>query len=114
MTQTKRITILSQEKYDGGMFCFGGGTEGSLDAVMDSLKEIRESIPPEYRHLATCEIASIGGHEGSHYATIEVTYDRPEIPQEARDRETRIRYGEMQAEAHELAVYIALRQKFGP
>lgn len=76
------VRVLKQERYDGGDFCF----DGNLDDVLASLQAIRASIPEEYRASATCEIGSESGYEGSHYASIEVNYSRPETDDEVRQR----------------------------
>lgn len=82
-----RVHVVSQEKYDEGPFFFGGEfEEGTLKAVINSLEEIRNSIPEEYRDKASCEINSVSGYEGSHYAQIAVFYTRLETPEERNKR----------------------------
>lgn len=86
---SKTITVVSQERHDDGPFCFGAGYEdGTLAAVIDSLTKIRDSIPKRYRAKARCEIDSESGYEGSHYASINVSYDRPETDAEVIERLT--------------------------
>lgn len=72
MMGTKYVTVVEQEQYAAGPFCF----DGPLDAVIDSLIAIRNSIPEEYRASAMCSIASVSDYEDSHHASIEVTYTR--------------------------------------
>lgn len=82
-----RISVLDEEQYDGGTFNFGASyTDGTLQTVLDSLIAIRDSIPKQYRSKARCNIDSSSGYEGSHYAHIEVSYDRPETDDEVVTR----------------------------
>lgn len=109
-----RVTVVSQEDHDGGPFDFGESyTRGSLLRVMRSLEAILGSIPVEYREAASCEITSRSGYEGDHNATIEVTYDRPETPDETARRVAKIEAERQQRIAQERATYEALKAKFG-
>lgn len=81
------VTVADQERYDGGPFEFGASyTDGTLDRVIESLEKIRASIPAQYRNKARCEIDSESGYEGSHYAHIEVSYERQETDEEVIER----------------------------
>ena len=72
------VTVVSQEQYDEGPFDFGASyTNGTLDRVIQSLLDIRESIPAEFRADARCGVGSVAGYEDTHYAQIEVCYQRP-------------------------------------
>ena len=109
-----KVTIVDQERYDGGPFEFGSSYEsGSLNRVIDSLLAIKEQIPAEYRDIARCEISSSGGYEGSHFASIEVNYERPETPDETVDRERQEQATILDAERKQRATYEALKAKFG-
>lgn len=81
--QKTTVYVAHQEKHDGGPFCFGTSYQnGTLQKVIKSLLKIQASIPKEYRAKARCEIDSESGYEGSHYASIEVSYERPETDAE--------------------------------
>jgi len=107
-------TVVSQERYDDGPFYFGASYEdGSLDRIIASLIAIRETIPAEYRDSARCEIDSESGYEGSHYASIEVSYSRPETAEETLERERHKMAETVAAEQKQRAAYEALKAKFG-
>lgn len=81
--KTTTVYVARHERHDDGPFEFGASyTDGTLNAVIESLDKIRDSIPREYRAKARCEIDSESGYEGSHYASIEVSYVRPETDEE--------------------------------
>lgn len=84
------VSLVDQERYDEGPIQW----DGSLDDVVASFEAIREMIPEEYRHTSRCEIGSVSGYEGSHYARVQVEYERPATKEEIdavkeRDRLTR-------------------------
>jgi hypothetical protein len=107
------IPVCVQEQYDEGLFDFGNTFEdGTLDRVIRSLEAIRESIPEEYRAAATCGIMSESGYEGSHYARIEVSYDRPETDEEMQRREKRDRDHEAAIRREERALLKRLQNKY--
>src|SRR5581483_5199751 len=86
-----RVTVCNQERCDEGPFNFGESySDGSLAKVLKSLEAIRDSIPEPYRAKARCEIDSNSGYEGSHYAHIEVTYERPETDEEWAKRKAEL------------------------
>jgi len=85
MNDKIRITVLHQEQYDGGPFPFS--YDAKLDAVIKCLKYIRSGIPSAYRDSATCEIDSVGGYEGSHYASMTISYLRPMTNTEKNQRD---------------------------
>lgn len=101
--RSKRVTVCDQEKYDEGPFHF----EGTLADVIASLERIKQEIPAEYQEIATCEIDSNSGWEDSHYAHIEVTYERPETDQEVAAR----LHAERERARHELAAKKALHAR---
>jgi hypothetical protein len=108
------VYVVDQEQYESGPFAFGESYEdGSLKRVIESLIAIRESIPAEFRERARCEISSTGGYEGSHYATIEVSYERPETPEETANREENAGRARALADAKQRAEYDKLKAKFG-
>lgn len=110
---TVTVTVASQERYDEGPFSFGASyTDGSLSEVIDSLIAIRDSIPAEYRSAARCEIDSESGYEGSHYASIEVTYERPETDEEVTRRLHQESVKAKIDRAAEYAAYERLAKKF--
>lgn len=106
--------VVAHSQFDEGRFNFGDNySDGSLDLVIQSLLDIKNSIPEEYRASARCSIDSEGGYEGSHYATIEVTYVRPATDEEIEvyHRQQALRQAEQEAkERRELERLIV---KFG-
>lgn len=114
-----QVTVVQQERYDAGPFDFGAIYEdGTLDNVIHSLMAIRDSIPEEYRADARCEIGSESGSESgyecSHYASIEVRYYRPELPEETSRRLATEREMAEAEIAKARAQYEMLKAKFGP
>lgn len=108
------VTVAAQEQYDEGPFNFGATHEdGSLDAVIASLEAIRESIPEPYRAGARCGIDSESGYEGSHYASIKITYRRPETDEEVVERLQQQDVEKMLAEEKERAELARLKKKLG-
>jgi hypothetical protein len=85
--QKTTVRVVRQQIHDSGPFNFGATYhDGTLDKVMTSLAKIRQSIPAVYRKTARCAIDSESGYEGSHYASISVTYERPETDAEVVSR----------------------------
>ncbi len=108
-----RVVVLEQEQHDGGPFNFGESyADGSFDEVLHSLIEIRESIPEEYRDKARCSVDSVGGYEGSHYAIIKVSYDRPETDDEVIVRIKGDMAAAAELEAREKRVLAKLQAKY--
>lgn len=101
-------TVLHQEEYDGGAFQF----HGKLDAVIRSLEAIRKKAPEKYRKTARCKIESTGDYEGSHYATIEVTYRRPETDKEVIERLRQAATAKMLCEREERQRLETLKAKY--
>lgn len=101
-------TVLHQEEYDGGAFQF----HGKLDAVIRSLEAIRKKVPEKYRKTARCKIESTGCYEGSHYATIEVTYRRPETDKEVIERLRQAATAKMLCEREERQRLETLKAKY--
>lgn len=84
--ETVIVKVVRQQQYDPGPFYFGGYEDGSLDRVIECLVEIRGSIPEQYRKTAQCEIDAVSGYDDSCYANIEISYSRPETPEETARR----------------------------
>lgn len=107
------VYVAHQQQYDGGPFTFGASyTDGSLDEVLASLQKIRDSIPKQYRAKARCAIDSKGGYEGSHYASIEVSYERPETDEEVIERVKIDTERQRLKSNEELSQFKKLRAKF--
>lgn len=111
------VCAVSQEKYDSGPFCFGATYEdGTLDKVIDSLRAIRDAIPEAYRCAARCNITSVSSYEDSHYATISVSYVRPETEEEAvrrADRAATLKRRELDAARRTFSVLKARLEREG-
>lgn len=105
------VTVLRQRSYDDkGAFYFGGSSDGSLNRVIDSLIAIRDSIPAEFRDVARCEFES---EYESTSAEIEISYQRPATEAEINERAERRRREFDAAAARELALYAALKARYG-
>ena len=107
--KTTSVRVTKQEQYDEGSFVF----DGTLDDVIASLQTIRNMIPEEYRASAECEITSKGGYEDSHYASIEVTYGRPETDAEVTDRLRSELLRKEVKERQERETFKMLQKKYG-
>lgn len=111
--KSKTVVVCSQEQYDPGQFSF----DGSLNAVIESLQVIRNSIQAEFRDTAVCEIDSHASYEDTHYAHILVTYSRPETDEEMTEREERymrkLNEAKRRAKRRELAMLATLKAKYG-
>lgn len=112
--ETKHVVVVRQEQYGGGPVDFGATwTEGSFQKVLDSLLDVQDSIPEEFRDAAYCQIDS-GTQWDQCYAEIEIGYSRPET-----DAEVEARVSERKRDdADEIAVawqrYQELKAKFEP
>lgn len=108
------VIVCDQEQYDSGPFDFGADYEnGTLSRVLNSLIKIRDSIPKEYRDVASCGIDSVGGHEGEHYAHIQVGYMRPATEKEIAAALAEEKAKKKATEAQERAFYDKLKQRYG-
>jgi len=111
MGQTKRgsvnVVVFRGEKYDDNF-----PDTGSLFAFADWLQAVIASIPEEYRSVAEIEIDSTSGYKGSHYATIEISYRRPETDEEWAAREAAIERRAAEVEASERRQLAALMVKY--
>lgn len=108
------VSVVNQEQYDGGTFDFGNSYEdGTLDRVLASLNSIRDQIPEEFRSTARCEIESRSGYEGSHYASIAVSYTRPATTEEVAQWHHSRAVQASHREAQERATLAALQAKYG-
>jgi hypothetical protein len=105
----RSVTILDQCKYDSGRFCFGDRfAPGSLNRVIESLLEIRSSIPEQYQETGSCEIGSSDDETWIH-----VSYQREETDAEVEERRVREIAGAERAEMAERAEFERLKAKFG-
>ena len=103
----KRIIVFKGEQYDNG-FPPTDATE-----CVRWFQEKLEAIPVEYREGARIEIESVGSYEDSHYATVEVYYDRPETPAEEAERMGRDVVLAKQREQQERTLLAKLQAKYG-
>lgn len=65
------VALFAQEQYDG---------EWMPDDLMGAvawLQAFLDQMPVEYRDTAEIEISSVGGYEGEHSASIQISYRRP-------------------------------------
>lgn len=108
----KTVTVVDQDRYDVGAFCFGASyTDGTLRKVIATLKAIEATIPAKFRASARCGIDSRGGYEGDHFAHIEVSYSRPETDAEVVERIQQEMIGAHLQQEAEQAEYERLKAK---
>lgn len=108
-----KVTVVEQDVYAHGPIPFGSiWDEGSLKQLIDALRGVYKSIPKEFRKRAHVEIASRGGHDGSHHAIVTVGYRRPETDEERAEREAAAGQSAAEEEARAREQYEALRQRF--
>jgi hypothetical protein len=94
--QRVTVTVVDADQYDGDF----------------PLSKIANSVPAEYRAIATLELDSVYSYGDSHYAHIKVAYTRPETDEEMGERKQRARLKEEQQRDKELAVLAALKAKY--
>lgn len=101
------VTLFDQEQYDGNWI------PEKLTEAVAWLQGFLEQVPVQFRDKATIEISSVGSYEDSHYAAIEISYQRPPTHEEKQGRlaEERQRYDAR--EASEREVYERLKAKYG-
>ena len=83
-----------------------------LNSVTEWFQAWLANIPVEYRYEAECDIGSIGGYEDSHYATIEISYYRPETPAEWGERIAKEEADTAHHRNRDIAKLRALRAKY--
>jgi hypothetical protein len=81
MGRNVEIVVFDREEYDGDW------PPTNLNDCIGWLTSHLLSIPAEFRKSAKICIGSISSWEDSHYATIEITYTRPELAGETEKRE---------------------------
>lgn len=79
-----RVTHFSAQKYDEDWPL--EGWDDPLAGFIDWLKGQMAGIPKAFRASAKIKIDSTSGYEDSHYPSIEITYTRPETPEEIAAR----------------------------
>ena len=77
------------------------------------VEQLKDDIPEEYRPAAKVHIDA-GMDYDQPYAICMVTYDRPETPEETRQREAKARLDSSRQEGYERTLYEKLRKKFEP
>jgi len=78
--QNKTIVIFNQEQYE---------KEWPEENAIEFIKWFSDkvnTIPSEYRNKARIELESITSYESSSYVHIEISYVRPETPEEEKSR----------------------------
>src|SRR5579864_1132178 len=79
----KEVHVFRQEQYDGEWL-----PEKLSDAIA-WLQEKLEIVPNEYRDSAKIEIDSVSSWKDSHYASIEISYQRPPTEAEIAERKAK-------------------------
>jgi hypothetical protein len=105
--RTVTVTVCDLEQYDGDWP--GSAVADFKQWFADKLCQ----IPPEFMDTALVELGSVSGYEGSHYATINIRYCRPETDEERATRIARVQALQQAQERQELQQLAALKAKYG-
>ena len=106
MKQNKTITVFRQEQGDGEW------PPEDAKGCMAWFAAKLALIPEEYRDNARIEFDSIASYEDASYATIEITYVRPETDEEERIREHRRQATLAMERQRELDLLTKLKAKY--
>ena len=106
MRKQKRVVVFDEEKYDGEW-----PPTSAPECVAWFTKKL-ETIPLEYTATATVEIDSVDRYEGTSYAHIVISYNRPETDDEVADREKEELRRQEAQKALELRSLAALKAKY--
>lgn len=107
MMKQTRVTVFDKEQYDGEW------PPTDMTECVAWFAGKLETIPSEYRATAKVEIESVSVYEDSHYARIEIYYDRPENDGEMAAREAEERCRQEAQKEQELRTLAALKAKYG-
>lgn len=102
------VRVFYAERYDGA-----GWPPEDFHGFVAWFTEHFESIPSQYRDSARVELDSRAHYEDSHYASIEITYKRPETEDEEAQRLAAEKQRLGYAEAAERRTLAALKAKYG-
>ena len=105
--QIIKVKVFSQESYDEEW-----PPENAMEYLAWFAAKIA-SIPEEYRASAKVEIDSVSSYENSSYATIKITYTRPETDAEWAGRVAENDARERRQAERERKEFERLRAKFG-
>lgn len=104
--QLIRDYVFRQERYDGDW------PPEDAPGFLAWFQDYIDSVPDERRDTLRIELSSESGYEGSHYASIEISYTRPETPEEVFIRLAKRTELVAQNEREELAALAALKAKY--
>src|SRR3989442_328148 len=76
----ERVVVFDNERYDGEWPPQNG------PRFVAWFQARLDSVPEEFRGNVQIEVGSVSGYEDSHYARIEIYYDRPPTEAEVRAR----------------------------
>lgn len=107
---TLTVDVVSADVYDLPFWNKRG--EGSLAIFQEWLAGVIKKIPAEYMHTADIEISSAGGYEGSHNATITISYSRPLTKKEIDKRNANTKSAAARDLARARAQYEYLKAMF--
>lgn len=102
----KTVRVFFVERYDGEW-----PPEGAA-AFISWFQSKIESIPSEHRAAAKIEIDSVGGYEGAHYPSLEITYQRLETDEEENNRLAADDHRRKAEQARELETLAKLQAKY--
>jgi len=105
--QEKRIVTVKAEQYDPDF------APGQLQEFVLWSNALLDEIPEEFRATAEIEISSTSSYYDSHYATIEVTYRRPETDEEWEARKQDVAARMQEEKQRELNLLAQLQAKYG-
>lgn len=101
-----QVVVFSKEKYDGEW------PPEDAAGFLAWLQEKLSKIPPEHMASAKVEIDSASSYEDSHYASLEITYWRPETDEEMAWRQEEIRRQEEMRRARDLDLLAHLKARY--
>lgn len=108
--QETAVSICKQIGDDGPVI-LGGWGPGSLQGLINSLLDVQECIPAEYRKTAQCEFDIEYEYESA-YTSVSIAYHRPETDDETRRRLEQAYIARSLKEREERAEFDRLSKKF--
>lgn len=102
-----KVTLFRQQRYDGEWM------PENAEKAIKWLQNIVAQAPPKFRSAVKIEIDSESSYEGSHYASIEISYWRPPTAVEIAKRRAAAKAQANEARQREIDTLKALQAKYG-
>ena len=102
----KTVKVLDTEQYEADF------PPDNLVALNEWLQGHLASIPPEYRGGAEISFGYSESYGDSIYVTVNISYERPETPEEVAERVARSRHAIAEKELRERLLYAQLKVKY--